>query len=448
MSKRWQYHLPFKEACTVDFYDWGKKIKSMSQSLNELDEEDDAGEKITEFCPSKHFLLDLYECCQDQAIAPDYQPYYEETNIQTFLSRQDKMLKCITASWDDYKERFSQTAVQQLNSEISNAATRLHGQHSTIRQYCSNTLQLLADQLLQLYDILTGVFTRDQLIRLAERIINENEYKCRKAELAAKNYIANLKNTTPEEELPELLQTEIQRSLDNIAKMKYGNSVSRYIGESNYIEGHYSGFGRFLYSLRSEIDPEELKQIMEQLYRIHYIHAEIEQQEETRRNEEAARTVAVIAETQQQGKSANETYKIRTVTKPRSPQLPSFFSSELAGNKEAIECFYQILHHIGFYTGRPLIDIEKNDPQAKHCAGWKWKHLREALSEMRLAAPSTTQKGMADYLAEVFPYLNPDSVKRSFNNKGVNKEDPRIAKRIVADIIEEFSPVMKILSLK
>ena len=27
MKNRWNYHLPFKEACLVDFYDWSKKIE-------------------------------------------------------------------------------------------------------------------------------------------------------------------------------------------------------------------------------------------------------------------------------------------------------------------------------------------------------------------------------------------------------------------------------------
>lgn len=456
MNKRWRHHLPFKEACTVDFFDWGKKIKSMSKSLSELDEGDDGEEKISEFCPSKHFMLDLYEYSQDQASALDYKPYYEETNIPIFLSRQDKILKSITAGWADYKERLSQAVIENQKPEtVCHATTQLHGQRNEIQRSCSEMLQLLAEQLFKLYDILNGVFSRDQFARLTERIINESEYKCRKAEMAAKNYIANLKNTTPEEELPAVLQTEIQLSLDAIAKMKYGNSVSRYIGGSNYIEGHYSGFGRFLYSLRSEIDPEELKQIMEQLYRIHYIHAEIEQQEEVRRAEEAAleaqkaEDAAKLAEAaHQSGKTASETYAIRTAAKPRSPQLPSFFSSELAGNAEALKEYYRILHNIGFHTGRTLLPAEKTAPKTKHYAGWKWKHLRDALSEMHLIARSTTQKGLADYLADVFPYLNPDSVKRSFNNKGLNKEDPRISRRIVADIIDEFSPVMKILSLK
>lgn len=30
MLDRWRYHLPFKEACTVDFYDWSKKVEKMS----------------------------------------------------------------------------------------------------------------------------------------------------------------------------------------------------------------------------------------------------------------------------------------------------------------------------------------------------------------------------------------------------------------------------------
>ena len=30
MKDRWRCHLPFKEASTVDFYDWGKKVEEMA----------------------------------------------------------------------------------------------------------------------------------------------------------------------------------------------------------------------------------------------------------------------------------------------------------------------------------------------------------------------------------------------------------------------------------
>ena len=78
MKDRWQYHLPFKEACRVRFDDWSKRMERMAESLFPTEEEDGENEQVSEYCPSKHFLLDLYETLPENASSPEHVPYYKE----------------------------------------------------------------------------------------------------------------------------------------------------------------------------------------------------------------------------------------------------------------------------------------------------------------------------------------------------------------------------------
>ena len=83
MKERWAFHLPFKEACTVDFYDWGKKIEKMSLSLVGPEETSEADEILTEYCPSKHFMLDLYTLLPENADSEQSPAYYRELDMES-----------------------------------------------------------------------------------------------------------------------------------------------------------------------------------------------------------------------------------------------------------------------------------------------------------------------------------------------------------------------------
>ena len=101
MYERWQTHLPFKEACGVDFYDWAKKIETV---LKKIDNKDDTAPKKNDaYCPSKHFLLDLY------AILPKTEqsenPYYLETDISSFIGMQEHMRRVMVGRWPEYKHK-------------------------------------------------------------------------------------------------------------------------------------------------------------------------------------------------------------------------------------------------------------------------------------------------------------------------------------------------------
>lgn len=253
-----------------------------------------------------------------------------------------------------------------------------------------------------------------------------------------------LKDITPEEQWEQRCNDEIKASVDFINELKYGRKVFEYLGHSNSIKGHYAGFGKFLNSIRSSIGEVELFDLTEQLYRILFFQEELEQLEAARaeavKSEESAEPTS---EAPSFGKDAKTVYQKRLSMKPKSPKLPLFFNAKLADNAEAVSRFYAILHRCGFYVGRTLLPEEKRDKTASAYDGWKWKHLREAFMTLGFIRKAHAKKALAEYFAQVFPYLDPENVKRGFNSRGTY-EDPSATARVVREVVAEFSSVTEI----
>lgn len=434
MEDRWRFHLPFKEGCSVDFYDWGKKVEDMGQSLAGFNKDGHKDRVLPEFCPSKHFLLDLYEMLPDESSFLSFdKPYYSVPNISSLIDGQDKIRLQLTKHWKTYKAKFSDLIACKVDERIGEVLHPLSEKGVVIRMACCEVLQQLATELYRLDEMPSGRISPTLFARLAERVLTEEGYNGQKAQKAARRYVDNLRNTTPEEEWNERREEAISASVSLINEMKYGRKVSSYLAKSHNLKGHYAGFGRFLHSFRGEITKEELYELMVQLYRIFYLNEDADQQE----SPDPVDTADVA---QHPPKDAQSVFRKRLSVTPTRPKLPIFFSEALAVNPQGVDMFYDTLHHCGFFIGRTLLPDEKENPQKKCYDGWKWKHVREALIHLKFVRPDSPKKGLAEYLAEVFPYLSATSVKRSFNSRGIY-EDPLVFKRKVDEIIAEFKHI-------
>ena len=445
MKDRWSYHLPFKEASGVDFYDWYKKMEEMSRWMMGSEESGKATEVVNEYCPSKHFMLDFYSLLTENKPAEGAAPYYSELNTAALIAEQEKIRKQITKKWPEYKARFSQLVVDSLGDRsISEILQPLADRTLTIGMTCGVVLKSLSKTLFELYEMPKDVIKRDQFIRLAERVVNEPEYGGRDAQAKAKRYVVKLKNDTPEEDWPRRREDDINASGELISEMKYGGMVFRYLSHNYNIKGNYAGFGRFLNTFRKDISEAELSNLLEELFRILYLRDDKEQQEAARRQEQAAAEAAAAKASKAEPKDAEAVYRKRVAGKPQTPRLPNFFNQKLAGNALAVESYYETLHHCGFYIGRTLLEQEKRDPDIRCYDGWKWKHLRDAFVKLGFIKGDSSKKGFAEHLADVFPYLEATNIQRGFNSRG-GYTDPNATLRIVTDMVHEFEDVAALL---
>ena len=437
MKDRWNYHLPFKEACGVDFYDWSKRFDEVSRWMRGNDESGKPAESIPEYCPSKHFMLDLYTLLPENKPAKGTAAYYTETNATKLIAFQEKNRKHIAKNWKDYRPKFSDLVIDALEDKAIGEMLRpLAKQNSAICMSCSEVLQQLSKVLAELHDMPKGEIDNDQFTLLAERVVNEP--KGVKAQNMALRDFNTMKNTTPEDEWPHRRDDEIKATSELLGEMKYGGRLYRFLGNTYIINGHYAGFGRFLNSFRKEICEEELNNIIELLFRIQYLREDMEHQESAELEE--AKPDEPIAT----AKDALSVYQRRKASSPHRPTFSYIFTDALVGNMDAINKYYEILHHCGFYIGRTLLSKEKKDKETKRYEGWKWMHLREAFVKLGILRSDNTKKGFAEHLAKVFPFLTEDSVLRGLNGRSVYK-NKAMDERIVSDIVEEFGPVKELL---
>ena len=279
----------------------------------------------------------------------------------------------------------------------------------------------------------------DKLNKLSERVLEEEEYGGRKVKTTVEHEIKEAKYNTPEDQWDSTREEEIKASYDLIKDMKLGNKVFSFIGRDKTIFDNPAGFGRFLWSVRHNIGNRELYNLIELLSRIAYLSKDREQQAEIIEETTPAQPA------QFESKDADTVYRKRSAAKLQKPRLPNFFNEELAINENAVKSYYDTLHRCGFYIGRTLLSHEKRDPDIRYYAGWKWKHLREAFVKLGFIKKDSSKKGFAEYLADVFPYLEATNIQRGFNSRG-GYTDPNATRRIINDMVSEFEEVSDLIN--
>ena len=438
MERRWNVHLPFKEASNVDFYAWSKKIEQMALAIGGAEIDGDSENSIDEYCPSKHYLLDLYECLNESPSNNEDSPYYADTDVSNFIAEQNRIRKQIVKKWKVYRDKFCQLVPRELNEHIGEVLKPLADRSVNIRMTCHIVLRELSTFLYNLYDTPRGNISRDQFARLAERVLDEEEYGGRKVKSIVEHDIKEAKYNTPEDQWDSTREEEIKASYDLIRDMRLGNKVFSFLGRDKTILDNPAGFGRFLWSVRHNIGNKELYNLIELLSRIAYLSKDREQQAEI------AEELNSTQLAQPESKNADAVYRRRSAAKLQKPRLPNFFNEELATNDRALKSYYETLHRCGFYIGRTLLSNEKRDPDIRYYAGWKWKHLREAFIELGFIKRDSSKKGFAEYLADVFPYLEATNIQRGFNSRG-GYTDLNATRRIINDMVHEFEDILNII---
>ena len=442
MRERWKTHLPFKEASNINFYSWGKKIEQMAKAVAGVEQTPDNDYSLTEYCPSKHYLLDLYECLDESPSHSGGTPYYAETNVTKFISEENRIRSKVAKKWNEYNDKFSALVPRELNEHLGIVFASIADREPNIKLTCNSVLQKLSGTLYDLYDTPNGRISPDLFARLADRVIGEEEYGGRKAKSTVEHEVNEIKNDTPDDEWESRREDEIKVAVELIKDMTLGSKVFSFLGRDKTMFDNPAGFGRFLWSVRNNISKGDLYNLIELLYRIAYLSRDRDQQT-------AATTPEPSAEQdpQSEPKDAESICRKRKAAKLRKPLLPKFFNTKLSGSEAAVEKYYETLHHCGFYIGRTLTADEKRDPDARGYAGWKWTHLREAFVRLGFFRSDSSKRGFAQHLADVFPYLTLTNVQRGFNSRG-GYVDSNATATIIGEMEFEFEEVAGLAGLK
>lgn len=433
MKERWKYHPPFKEACHVRFDYWSKVIERMASSLSLSEESSATVNPVNEYCPSKHFLLDLYENLPEVCKAPGYTPSYLQTNVPRFVANQNRIRKLIANNWlTSYEQRFSDLVAGKVGDRLGTSLNPLSDNESNIFQVCHDTLAELSAVLSELNAQSKSEIQSEQFARLAERVSREIDYGGKKAEESARNDVHIWKNKTPRKQLEKTLRDEIETSVNIIREMKYGKLIIDYIGEECDIKDHKTEIGQYLYNVRCDISTDELNDLMEQLYRIRFFKEKREKQDATQHPAAPIPPPAVPAQPPLPVEKSLTSEFLR-------PELPIFFTEKVVGNAKKTEKFYDDLHRIACHIKKlPITKAEKRN--SPYMIYWQWNHVRKACENLKFIVDDTPKQHFAEFLHSVFPFLKVSSILKSFQR---HPETANGFDKIVKDIEYEFYDVTK-----
>ena len=217
-----------------------------------------------------------------------------------------------------------------------------------------------------------------------------------------------------------------------IEELKYGRLIVDYIGEDLDIRGHSEGVGQFLHHVRKDITAEELKDLMEQIFRIQFFRENKEQQE---KKDPPKATDGTTPATQQSTETMIDMY-------PQRPELPLFFKNKLSENATAKSKFYDLIQQTERYMYGRLTKEEESDVNFRSYKNWKWNHLRMAFVKLDFIENNTPKKHFAEFIHQVFPYITTASIIRSIQRYG---ESSLNFNQIVKEIEQEFGKVKEML---
>ena len=428
MYERWQTHLPFKEACGVDFYEWTKQIDNMCQQIDI--KEESSVKKIDAYCPSKHFLLDLYAMLpkggQEEA-----EPYYKETSIPEFIHTQERMRKTISSRWPEYRHRLSEHTLKAANARKIVDLNTFYNNSDDIQILCHSVLLDLTTELSRLSDMSLRVIKGDEYARLAERIVYEPEYEGQKARREAQTYFSKWKNGMPEEQADAERKYEIDIAVNLISELKYGRFLGRYVHLKDDMQRQMKGIGKFLYTYRLDISIDELRHLMELLYRIHFF---LEDERNSKPEGIKQEDVKTIFEEAQPSASPSRVEEEKILI-----DLPTFFDHSIRAHVDASIAVVKKLRLAGKYMGRNLTKKEKELPEARPYVRWMWHYLMQALKEMGIIDMKTTQVEFSDFMAQLLDRKK-ENIRQSIY-RNCDKKNPSV----IEDIKDEFREVRNMM---
>ncbi len=418
MNRRWKIHLPFKEASQVDFYLWSERIARIGREMAGAADAD-TPHKFDRYCPSKHFLLDLYSVIVE-GDDDKRRPYYEDTNVKRFVEQQKLMRTMVSEDWRGYVTRVSDKSVDDLASRTE-ADIVLSYDGQFVRDICCNVLEDLSEELYSLNQRLTMRIDRKDFARLADRILIEEEYGGHYAFLKAKAKVNMWVNSTPYDRIESERDEKIKECIAEIEKTRYGGLFMQNVKIYKDFDAQRDSFGKFLFTVRDRITKDELSQLFELVFRIYHL-----------RN-------TPLQSDQDDVDNAAETSQEPAVVKSGNPDLPVEFCQDFRGNDEAVAKFYELLRKAGPHINRPRKSGDTS-PAAKY-APWKWEHLKEALIKLKLLVGDVGKRTFSEFIHSVFPDRSEESIYRA-----LYRTDDSTSRSVTAEVVKYFQPVADIVN--
>ena len=412
MRKRWEVHLPFKEASTVDFVNWSKWAGQLATTIASSDCRTCLNPSAA--VPSSHSLLDLYHEAA-QALAENTDTV-DLTDPRELLQHHASMQTALNSQREKCMETISQMISGQF-AESQEIKITAFCDLTAVRNCCSDLLMQLAEELDLLHEQQVKIFSPKDYERLADRILYESEYEGQIARREARDAMHNWRNGVPEGKLDESRKEQIELTKEEIRRTKHGVKLEQYVNLDADFSNQRSAFGRFLFNRRRDITRAELRQLIHLVYCVYYYQTDALQ--------EAEKPAYIPAATSSE---EPETW----------PPLPVEFQQQLRDCQVAVNSLYCTLKRVEPYINNSGASAPGSTPEL--CAkykDWTWYHIQAGFEELGFLPKNSSKSAFANFIHGVFSHRTVESVQRStYRNSNTNSPN------IVADVVKEFKPVL------
>jgi len=287
-----------------------------------------------------------------------------------------------------------------------------------IRIACCAALAELSGKLYALNESLERSFSSQHFIRLTERILIEREYGGVDISTKVRTDIAQWKNATPDDEIDNGRNDEMNKAYNNIVEMKFRRNFQDYMKTySPDIDQKKNAIGKFLFHCRRDITESELNDFMTNLFRIIYLRKDqLKDMEENRGDE------------------------VTSAPEADSCNPDIFLSEKLSSSHKARQRFYDLLIKAGPHICRKLTAEQKKDASIRKYKGWSWWHLKQGFIRLGFIEKDISDKDFFKFLSMVIPGRSQGSISQGYYRTPHSSSDG-----IVEKVMEEFSTVANLL---
>ena len=411
MNMRWQEHMPFKEACDVDFGEWHRRIQALGHQFKD-DELPSTLAKKLQNGNKGSYLLDLYDLlplgkdADDQLIYKE-EPYFMADTESLYIERAEKMQSSLTDNYDECLRSVSRFVVKEgsvggLGKDTPEVFWNMLDMYLT-NQHCSQTLFRLADELEAIRVWIDMKHERADLEKLADRIFLAYGKSLKQQ---VQTDLTRWENTCPDEDLNTECQLQIDMGIEMLKNWEFGREFRRYVKPNVDLRLQKGMLGKFFFTFRSMLKPEHIENIIYSHYHIQFF---MEYQENAARQKMSA--------LEESGNS--EGHDDSAIV------LPVFFAQELRDDEKMARHFVSLLGTVEAKVNQSGSDV-------------KWSHVFEALKRLEFIPLNTRNVDFSKFIHTFFSNRTVASV-----NRDLYRFDPATFEQIVGDVMKVFQTVKK-----
>lgn len=440
-AERWQYWLPFKEACDVNFNWWEKRMEYWCDFVIGCDDKKKNYDDIQKFTPDTDFFIDQYfygMCVKDQDLIVErkasFSPFFKIKDAEKFSVKILNYTVGVGCHFESVKDEIDKNAVvslflRDMNNnmfsleELKAMRTGMDVDNEEFFEwieessYMSEESGTTESALCNLYQALR--FSNEVLLNSNDSAFKDLYKRLSVAyfdELIkeAKDDFQKWLNSTPKKKRLDMMKKKLEKEKTKFFSGKWKEGLENYFDIDN-IESVLEGIdaGKFIFRYRKDLTLEEVGKIIAQYHKIACFHSAIHDMENKGND-----VTPVIPENQAQ--------------EEKIMNLPIIFNPIIREDAKATNMIVEALRELALTTGN----------KSKKISGGKtWGHVKTSLDILGYIEKNCLGSDFGRAIEDICPGTICKNVEQALKRYNINMHDKNRDKTHDENIISDIGKV-------